>query len=64
MAKIIQFPKPKTAENVISLETYKQHKSVFELSDQRRKLLEMQKELERIRRSLLLRMVKDGDDQG
>jgi hypothetical protein len=63
MAKIIEFPKSKQVQNVVSLETFKKNKMVFDLTDHLRRLRELQEEVQTLKKQVLLRVVKDGDDK-
>lgn len=62
MSKVIELPK-KPSTNVVPLETARKRNYVFDLVKHRQKLLALQAEIKRVKRSLL-RMVKDDGTPG
>ncbi len=57
MSKIVNFPEQKSKDKVLQLSAAR-HRNVLDLADHRRKLIEIQREVQRMKRKML-RLVKD-----
>lgn len=62
MGKVLEFPK-RSDDRPVSIDTFRQRKYVFDLAEHRRKLVALQQEVQRIKRSLLKVVKGHGEDQ-